>query len=121
MFTGNVAIPAGYAPDSIAVTPDGTHVVVADGDSEQATVTGRRGPAVSVGSYSYPTAMTFTGSTAVVLDTYGGQISLFRTGTRHAYPPITAGDIPSHWPSRADPRFFSDGDVENRRLVPSPG
>ena len=52
------AIPAGYPPDSTPL----------------AAATGRRGPAVSVGLYSYPTAMTFTGSTAVVLDTYGGQI-----------------------------------------------
>jgi hypothetical protein len=38
--------------------------------------------------------MTFTGSTAVVLGAYGGQISLFSPRTRHAYPPITVGDYP---------------------------
>jgi DNA-binding beta-propeller fold protein YncE len=60
---------------------------------------GRRSQAVSVGAFSYPTGssptgMAITGSTGVVLDTYGGQVSLFRTRTRHAYAPITVGDFP---------------------------
>lgn len=38
--------------------------------------------------------MAVTGSAAVVLDTYAGQVSLFSTRTRHAYPPITVGDYP---------------------------
>jgi YVTN family beta-propeller protein len=83
------------------VTPDGRTVYVASEGSGTVTLidtvaaaTRRRGPAVSVGLYSYPTAMTVTGSTAVVLDTYGGQVSLFSTRTRHTYPPITVGSYP---------------------------
>jgi hypothetical protein len=34
--TTRPAIPAGFAPDSVAVTPDGEHLVVSDGDSDQA-------------------------------------------------------------------------------------
>jgi DNA-binding beta-propeller fold protein YncE len=59
-----------------------------------ATASGRRSRAVSVGAFSYPTGMAITGSTALVLDTYGGQISLFSTRTRHAYAPITVGNFP---------------------------
>jgi hypothetical protein len=59
-----------------------------------ATSSGRRAPAVSVGAFSYPTGMAITGSTAIVVDSYGGQLSLFSTRTRHAYAPITVGDFP---------------------------
>ena len=38
--------------------------------------------------------MVIAGSAAIVLDTYGGQVSLFSTRTRHVYPPITVGDFP---------------------------
>ena len=38
--------------------------------------------------------MTVTGSTTVVLGAYGGQVSLFSTRTRHAYPPIAVGNYP---------------------------
>jgi YVTN family beta-propeller protein len=119
------------------VTPDGKHLVVSDGDSDQATVidvagrparhvsvgyspdavavsgsqayvvnniagtvtpltisSGRRGSAVNVGTFSYPTGMAVTGSAAIVLDTYGGQVSLFSTRTWHAYAPITVGNFP---------------------------
>ena len=34
------------------------------------------------------------GSTAVVLDTYAGQVSLINTSTRHVYTPITVGNFP---------------------------
>jgi hypothetical protein len=63
----------------------------------RAVASGRRGSAVNVGIYSYPTyptGMVITGSTAVVLDTYGGQVSMFSTRTRHVYAPITAGNYP---------------------------
>jgi hypothetical protein len=38
--------------------------------------------------------MAITGSTAIVVDSYGGQLSLFSTRTRHAYAPITVGAFP---------------------------
>jgi DNA-binding beta-propeller fold protein YncE len=94
--TAGRSIPAGYAPDSVAVTPDGKHLVVSDGDSDQATVidvAGRPARHVSVG-YSPDAGIAVTGSTAIVLDTYGGQVSLFSTRTRHAYAPITVGNFP---------------------------
>jgi hypothetical protein len=46
--------------------------------------------------------MTVTGSTAVVLDSYAGQVTLFNTRTRHVYAPVTVGDYPSWWPYPAD-------------------
>jgi hypothetical protein len=67
-----------------------------------ATTSVRRAPAVNVGTFSYPTGMVITGSTGLVLDTYGGQVSLFSIRIRHAYTPITVGTSPSPWPSRAD-------------------
>jgi hypothetical protein len=59
-----------------------------------ATSSGRRARAVSVGAFSYPTGIVITGSTGVVLDTYGGQVSLFSTRTGHAAAPITVGNFP---------------------------
>jgi hypothetical protein len=59
-----------------------------------ATSSGQRGTAINVGTYSYPTGMVITGSTGIVLDSYGGLVSLFSTRTRHAYAPITVGNFP---------------------------
>ncbi|HTU04339.1 MAG TPA: hypothetical protein VMG13_02200, partial [Trebonia sp.] len=49
---------------------------------------------LSVGLYSYPTSVVITGKTAVVLDTYAGQLSLINTATRHVAAPITIGNFP---------------------------
>ena len=56
----------------------------------------KAGRPVSVGLYAYPTAIAFAprSSTAVVVDTYGGQVSLVNTRTRHARAPITVGSYP---------------------------
>ena len=61
-----------------------------------ATASGRRGRPVSVGLYSYPTTIGLApgGKTAVVLDTYGGQVSLVNTRTHRARPPVTVGGYP---------------------------
>ncbi len=48
----------------------------------------------SVGLYSYPTVLAVTGSTAVVLDTHAGQVSLISTRTRHVFAPVTVGTSP---------------------------
>jgi YVTN family beta-propeller protein len=40
-------------------------------------------------------ALAFAGSVAVVLDTYGDQVSLIDTRTRHVYAPITVGNFPA--------------------------
>jgi YVTN family beta-propeller protein len=58
------------------------------------TATGRAGPALSVGLYSYPTGVAVSGSTAVVIDSYAGQISLINTATGHVFAPITVGNFP---------------------------
>jgi hypothetical protein len=46
-----------------------------------ATASGLAGSPISVGLYSYPTVRAVTGSTAVVLYTYAGQVSLINTRT----------------------------------------
>ena len=60
----------------------------------RAAASGKPGTPISVGLYSYPTALALAGSTAVVLDTYAGQVSLINTSTRHVYAPITVGNFP---------------------------
>ena len=35
-----------------------------------------------------------TGPTAVVLDTYAGQITLINTRTQHVFAPVTVGNYP---------------------------
>jgi DNA-binding beta-propeller fold protein YncE len=74
---------------------------VVDGNTDEvtaiATATGRPGRAgspISVRLYSYPTVLAVTGSTAVVLDTYAGQVSLINTETRHVFAPLTVGNFP---------------------------
>jgi YVTN family beta-propeller protein len=59
-----------------------------------ATAYGRTGAPISVGLYSYPTGMALSGSTAVVRDTYAGQITLINTRTRHVFAPVTVGNYP---------------------------
>ena len=91
-------IPVGYSP--VAITTGGPTAYVVNSISGTLTPlaaagnTARAGAPISVGLYSYPTAAAISGSTAVVLDTYAGQVSLVNTETRHVYAPITVGDFP---------------------------
>jgi hypothetical protein len=57
---------------------------------------GRAGAAMSVGLHDYPTAMSFerSGATALVVDTYAGQVTPVNTVTGHVYPAITVGGYP---------------------------
>jgi YVTN family beta-propeller protein len=55
---------------------------------------GRAGRPISVGLYAYPTAVSFTGTTAVVLDTYAGQVSLVDTASRHVLKSVNVGGYP---------------------------
>jgi hypothetical protein len=89
-------VSVGYSPDAVAVAASQAFVVnnISGTVTPLATSSGRRGSTVNVGTFSYRTGMVITGSTAVVLDTYGGQVSLSGTRTRHAYAPITVGDFP---------------------------
>ena len=58
------------------------------------TASGHAGSPISVGLYSYPTVLAVTGSTAVVLDTYGGLVSLINTQTRQVFAALTVGNFP---------------------------
>ena len=51
---------------------------------------------MSVGLYSYPTAITLApaGPTAVVVDTYGDQVTLVNTSSRHRLKSIDVGSYP---------------------------
>ena len=58
--------------------------------------TGRTWRPISVGLYSYPTAIELarTGTLAVVTDPYGDQVTLMNTSTRHAVRRINVGSYP---------------------------
>lgn len=57
--------------------------------------TSRAAGPLSVGVYSYPTAIALAGQTAIVLDTYGGQVSLINTRTNRGYPAVNVGSYPT--------------------------
>ena len=58
------------------------------------TATGTAGPPLSTGAFTYPTAITLAGQTAVVVDPYGYAITLIDTKTGHVNPPVTVGNYP---------------------------
>ncbi|HTX85624.1 MAG TPA: hypothetical protein VME44_25850 [Streptosporangiaceae bacterium] len=72
-----------------------TPVSVANGAIE-AGRTGRTGRPISVGLYSYPTAIELapTGALAVVIDSYGDQVTLVNTSTHRAVRRINLGSKP---------------------------
>ena len=80
--TAGPPIPAGYAPDALAVTPSGQVVYVVDGNSDEVTpivtATGRPGPAVTVG-YS-PVAVETSGATAYVVSSIAGTVTPLAAG-----------------------------------------
>lgn len=57
---------------------------------------GQAGRPVSVGLYSYPTAIEVApaGALAVVVDSYGDQITLVSTSTRRVLTSISVGSYP---------------------------
>jgi YVTN family beta-propeller protein len=57
---------------------------------------GRTGRLISVGLYSYPTAIELapTGALAVVIDSYGDQVTLVNTSTHYAVRRINVGRYP---------------------------
>jgi DNA-binding beta-propeller fold protein YncE len=57
---------------------------------------GAADPALSVGLYDYPTAISFehSGAAALVVDAYAGQVTPVSTATGHVYPAITVGNYP---------------------------
>lgn len=58
------------------------------------TGTGKAGQPLSVGAYTYPTAITLAGQTAVVVQPYNYTVTLINTKTGHVYPSITVGGYP---------------------------
>jgi hypothetical protein len=54
-----------------------------------------RGRHFCPGAYTYPTVMTVTGQTAVVLEPYGYTVGLINLETRPVLPPITVGAYPT--------------------------
>jgi hypothetical protein len=57
-------------------------------------LTGRAGQPISVGIYSYPTAIALAGRTAVVVGTYAGRAVLVDTRTGRAIARIKTGRYP---------------------------
>jgi YVTN family beta-propeller protein len=58
------------------------------------TSTGEARASLGVGAYTYPTAITLAGQTAVVVEPHGYTVTLIDTKTGHVYPPITVGGYP---------------------------
>ncbi len=81
-------IRVGYSPEAIALAAHNATAwvvsTIAGTVTPFSTHTGRLGKPISVGVYSYPTSITFTpgGTTAVVLGTYAGKVSLVNTSKR---------------------------------------
>jgi hypothetical protein len=74
----------GYVVNTIAgtVTPVGV-------------AAGKAARPLNVGAYTYPTVITVTGQTAVVLEPYGYTVVLINLKTRHVLPPIPVGAFPT--------------------------
>ena len=91
--TAGAAIPAGQAPDALALTPDGATAEVVDGATDRVTpidtALGRAGRPVGVGSS--PTAVAVTGQTAFVVSTITGTVTPISTSGGRAGHPISVG------------------------------
>jgi DNA-binding beta-propeller fold protein YncE len=74
------------------VTPDGTHVVVADGDSGQATVIDiRTRTARRVGAGYSPDAVAVSGSQAFVVNNISGTVTPLAAATGQRGPAVSVG------------------------------
>jgi DNA-binding beta-propeller fold protein YncE len=92
------AVTVGSSPTAVAVAGQTAFVVstITGTVTPIATATGRAGHSISVGTYSYPTAITLApgGQIAAVLGTYDGTVRLLNTRTRRASAPIKVGALP---------------------------
>jgi DNA-binding beta-propeller fold protein YncE len=52
------------------------------------------GAPLNAGAYTYPTAITMAGQTAVVVEPYGYTVTLIDTKTGRVYSPVTVGSYP---------------------------
>ena len=57
--------------------------------------TGKAAGPLNVGAYNYPTVITITGQTAVVIEPYGYSVELINLKTRRVFPPIAVGAFPT--------------------------
>jgi DNA-binding beta-propeller fold protein YncE len=90
--TARPAIPAGFAPDSVAVTPDGKHVVVSDGDSDQVTVLSSTGGPTRHAAVGYsPDAVAVSGSEAYVVNNISGTVTPLAASSGRLAPPVNVG------------------------------
>ncbi|HEY2318945.1 MAG TPA: alkaline phosphatase family protein [Solirubrobacteraceae bacterium] len=90
--------PVGSSPTAVAVTAHTAFVVstIAGTVTPIDTLSGRAGHPISVGTYSYPTAIALApgARTATVLGTYDGTVRVLNTRTRTASRPIKVGALP---------------------------
>ncbi len=90
-------IRVGYSPLAVAVGGQTAYVVnTISGTITPVSTNGRTSRPISVGIYSYPTAIAIAPGAriAAVVDTYSGQLSLVNLRSRHAAHPITVGSFP---------------------------
>jgi YVTN family beta-propeller protein len=105
VLTAGPPVPVGYSPIAVAITASGTTAFIVNtisGTLTPVSVTNgtveaaRAGQPISVGLYSYPTAIELapTGALAVLIDSYGDQVTLVNTRTHHAVRRINVGSYP---------------------------
>jgi hypothetical protein len=87
-------IKVGYSPVGAGTLGRTSYVVNSISGTLTPVTAGRAGRPISVGLYAYPTAVSFTGTTAIVLDTYAGQVSLVDTASRHVLKTLNVGGYP---------------------------
>lgn len=90
-------IRVGYSPLAVAIGGQTAYVVnTISGTVTSVSTSGRKSRPISVGTYSYPTAIAIAPGDriAAVVDTYSGQLSLVNLRSRHAAHPIKVGGFP---------------------------
>ncbi|MCW2931302.1 MAG: beta-propeller repeat protein [Actinomycetia bacterium] len=92
------AIPVGWGPEAIAITPNGATAYVANNWSGTVTPistrTNKAGPAIPVEEYPVAIAITPNGATAYVANDDPGTVTPISTKTNKAGPQITVGFQP---------------------------
>ena len=63
--------------------------------SAASVATAKAARPLNPGTYNYPTVITVTGQTAVVLESYAYTVVLINLNTRHVLPRITVGAFPT--------------------------